>query len=456
MLNQDRVRQIAIVLSLADRARADAWLSRLASEDESRIREVMKKLGHVSADEYRMAIGSLSEILARTDKSSAQIDSHTLHDTRPEGFGVSSGPAKSDREHEQSTEHADLEMERTVSSEEEAVQKFPDTRGAPVATAETRSDTVCEKVELINQAVMNFEAVELKNCLALEGPQTIAVLMKILQEEARVRIVSALSTEEAVEVFSIFSRIQQVAQVVVEELLDWLVRSQTVHASDQGLLNKEALRSVREFMNGRSPEERMRFLAELAQRDPALARELSENIARECWNEFRPSDLTTCVESLVVLGPTPDDVAERGLVSIPTSCAAALKEEVGLEQTVVSSNQIVERVPFGSSCIPIELNIGWDAIIELSDIDLGKIIKSVRPELLLKILKYDAGRIRSRILSLFPDHEQHRILERIESHPPVTDDDFRRGMHELETAAGTLFSQGQIAILYNLTVTSAA
>jgi flagellar motor switch protein FliG len=445
----ERIRQVAIVLSSVDAHTAQELLAELPPEHARLVRRAHAKLGHISESERRNALNSLRSRV--TDRDFAEPMNST---------STSNSDFASDRSDRNSANKANQPNRMTASQVRDLdlnaiAMEFlnEDAEGDDVSSIAVHDDSVCIQTPpaistshnaSLHELVVALDQNDIRQLFAAEQPAVVAILIQQVDDTAAAKILQALPQPLAVATLAQLPQVKSVRTEVLDELRNMILD----HTNQNGAVTSPAMSGL----------DRVKSILAVSTTAP-----------REQWlNELSKIDhqLATCV------GWQPDvetTLASRNIQSEARSenPLDAVDQHLGDSSSHLLSIENIAPLVLGQQSVPAAaqsaraerdrvVTMSYEQICSLRNEDLSQVVQNCEPNAVLVLLTLTGEVFYQRVIPMFTSRDIQRIKDRLNQLEFVGPGEIEQAKQKLCHVAGELFSQGKIGTLYNLTITAAA
>ena len=446
---EERIRQVAIVLSSVDSRTAQELLSELPPEHARLVRRAHATLGHISESERREALSSLKSRV--TDRVVSGSSSATVS-FQSSLSSVDHARDTSDSSRYQSelarSDAGDVDLNAIamefLRDDLEDEEPSGDDGKSEAASMNTTSAATSSPSGSIGELIVALDSCDIKKLFGREQAAVIAILVQQVDDVAAAKILQALPQPLAVSALAQLPQVSSVRTEVIDELRNMILdhmnhRQGTTTPVVSGL---DRIKSILAASNSTPREE---WLEELSKIDNQLA---------------------TCV------GWNPALATSSTNITAQSTGDSSVVSEVAVDQAMAANSHLLSmenvlslvRGQDSRSAEPQSVRSDPDKVVQMSfeqicslpDEDLSQVVQSCEPNAVLVLLTLSAEPFYQRVIPMFASRDIQRIKDRLRQLDFVGPDEIDQAKRKLCDVAGELFAKGKIGTLFNLTITAAA
>ncbi len=448
----DRIRQVAILLTSVDTATARQLLTQLPTQQAKQVRQAMVQLGSVSPEERARALESFQKRNggsqpARSDESVA---------------------TKVASQSDSGVDQLELSEQAKSMAATYSVPQHPH----PSAVGSSLGHSNGHGALPIDPANLPFwhdlEANDLAVILASERPTVIAVVLNQIPVELATGLLQQLPKAIALESLAKLPQLQSTPPDLLNEINQHLQEriSNFQIPKKLAMQNMEKLQAI---LGASNPSFRTECLDRIQSQFPTLAQKLGwppsanavdDSIAQGIYTERQYTEhqephTPTKTSSNHPLSPLPRESqqsidlrttrqAEPNILKFPTSIdRPSIHEEPAMEEPVSRPSATVLRMSFSE-------------LETLSLSDLAKVLRASEPALILMALSGATETMYERVRSMLPQRDAKRLDEKLNRLGPIQLRDIEKAQQHLSQIATEMLADGRIGSLSNMTITAAA
>ncbi|MDZ4851531.1 MAG: FliG C-terminal domain-containing protein [Pirellulaceae bacterium] len=436
--SNDRIRQVAIVLSSVDAATARSLLGTLPATQARLVRQQLATLTNITPSERASASKMIAQLKSQAGASSKQ----TSQATRSPPPSHSSSPA------EALLSAVPVGIDSIELTDEYSPSSDPMPSGnahidwhasAPCSIGESGfaplqrySEQPFDSPSSI-PSWQHWNGAELTKLLMNERPSLIAAVLLHAPEKLGSEILQTLAPEIATSVLAALPQLHTTDPTVLQEIYSEL-HQRLVDFKRQSSPENVGMTKLQALLSMVSSETRHRLEQRLAAQQPLLAHALGVSTT--------PNPIVTMPST-----PSPQRVA---------AVAISQQTEHRHDDTPVTVKFPKKSVDPSFNATPGISIDSFESLVSLSLEDFALVLRSVDPQTILLATSGGSQKIQERVEQLLDPKDIKRLRDRIESLRSTRTKDKQLAQTKVLQAAQSLFQQGRIASLANMTILAAA